>query len=444
MQHPTQAAVISPACWWLTKSVAIAPDFKPMHRGPIARGTIRTTLVLGLYLFVQAGTLLLVARVLGPHQFGAFAGIASLAVLLGTVSTFGTHIVLLGEVAKEPARREQVLAYAIPTIFLCGALLLTVYLVVCMLVLRVAGVPWTILLVIGITEIWLQAFFRLTVSEHQGLGRIARSQLLKTLPMALRLIAAIAVFLMHPENPLLAYGYAYPVASLFALAFAVRTFPCAWPNPSQWHLPGARELHGNIGYAALSITASGPGELDKTLAARLLLLSAAGLYAVGTRVISATLLPINAMTESALPRLFREGDEQPERTRHLLSWIFGAALTYSLVIAIALWLAAPAFEWFFGARYHGLDSAIRWLCLAVPGMALRMSIGNVLMALGRPWIRVGFEVAGVMVLAVAAVALTAEFGMTGMSLALACSEWSMTAIGGAMILGHLKPTTTQT
>jgi len=401
-------------------------------RGPIARGTIRTTFALGLYLVVQAGTLLLVARLLGPQQFGAFAGVASLAVVLGTVSTFGTHIVLLGEVARDPSRRDQVLAYAIPTILLCGGILLAIYLAVCLLVLRV-GVPWMVLLAIGMTEIWLQALFRLTVSEHQGLGRIARSQLLKTLPMLLRLAAAAGVFLINPPNPLVAYGYAYPTASLLALALAVRTFPSTWPNPRRWRLPETGELRNNAGYAALSITAAGPGELDKTVAAKLLPLAAAGLYAVGTRIIAATMLPISAMTESALPRLFREGHAQFERTYRLLLWIFGAALAYSLTVTIVLWLTAPIFAWMFGAKYNGLDHAVRWLCLVLPAMALRMAVGNVLMALGRPWVRVGFEIVGVLVLVIASVLLTTGFGVIGMFLALACSEWSMTAIGFALI-----------
>lgn len=401
-------------------------------RGPIARGTIRTTFVLGLYLLVQAGTLLLVARMLGPHQFGAFAGVASLGVLLGTVSPFGTHIVLLGEVAKNPLRRDQVLAYAIPTILLCGGILLAIYLAVCMFVLRV-GVPWMVLLAIGTTEIWLQALFRLVVSEHQGLGRIARSQLLKTVPMLLRLAAAASVFLIRPSDPLTAYGYAYPAASLLALVLAVRTFPSMWPSPRKWRLPEPCELRSNAGYAALSITASGPGELDKTVAAKLLPLAAAGLYAVGTRIIAATMLPISAMTESALPRLFREGHKQFERTYRLLLWIFGAAIAYSLTVALVLWLAAPIFDGIFGEKYHGLGHAIRWLCLALPGMALRMSVGNVLMALGKPWVRVGFEIVGVLVLVIASLLLTTGLGVIGMSLALVCSEWSMTAIGLAMI-----------
>src|SRR5690625_5103504 len=105
--------------------------FTRHFKGPIARGTVRTRVVLGLRLVVQAGTLLIVGRRLGPGAFGVFAGVAALAVLLGTLSTFGMHLVLLGEVSKDPARRGEVLPYAIPASLLCGSLLLGIYCSIC-------------------------------------------------------------------------------------------------------------------------------------------------------------------------------------------------------------------------------------------------------------------------------------------------------------------------
>jgi len=408
-------------------------------RGPIARGTIRTTFVLVLYLLVQAGTLLLVARMLGPHQFGAFAAVASLAVLLGTVSTFGINIVLLGDVATAPNLRRRVLPYAIPTTLICGGTLLAIYLLVCLLALHISGVSWVILLTIGVTELWLQPLFSLTVHEHHGLGRIARSQLLKVLPLALRLVAVASIFLVNPADPLTTYACAYPVVSAVALTLAVRTFSHRWPAPKCWRLPRPAELRRAAGYAALAMSASGPGELDKTLAAKLLPLTAAGIYAVAARIIVAVTLPVNAMLTSALPRLFREGRDQPNRTGNLLLWVFGTTAIYVFAITVFLWSIAPLFEWLLGAKYHGLGQNIRWLCLAVPGLALRMVAGTVLMSLGRPWVRVGFEVAGVAVLIAAAVTLTAMFGGLGMPLALACSEWVMATIGITMILGYTAP-----
>lgn len=402
--------------------------------GPIARGTIRTSFVLGLRLIVQAGTLLIVARMLGPRQFGAFAGVAALAVVLGTLSTFGTHLVLLGEVSREPSRRNQVLAYAVPGTLLCGGVLLAIYLLIYALALSEAGIAFRVLLALGITEMWLQPLFTLPAMEHLALGRTARSQLLATLPLALRLLAAAIVFAMHPTEPLTAYAYGYLIASVIALAVATATMPGHWPRWDRWRLPTKQELRDTAGYAALNLTAAGPTELDKTLATKLMPLASAGMYAVGARVIGAATLPVIAMMLSALPRLFREGQDQPTRTAHLLHWIFAATLAYSLALAIALWLIAPVFVWLFGPKYNGLQHTIHWLTLAVPGMALRIAAGNVLMALGKPWMRVGFEVAGLIVLVVGAAILTARFGATGMPLALACSEWAMAIIGGVLIV----------
>lgn len=406
--------------------------------GPIARSTTRTTFILGVYSIVQAGTLLLVARMLGPNEFGAFAGVASLAVLLGTVSPFGTNIVLLGEVAKAPLRRSEILPYAIPTTLLSGCALLGIYLATCIAILHIVRAPWPVLLAIGVTELWLQPLFNLAVYEHHGLGRIARSQLLKTLPLTLRLATAAGIFLAHARAPLAAYAYAYPALSLLALGLAIQTLPAAWPPPQKWRLPRMTELREAAGYAALAITASGPGELDKTLATKLLPLPEAGIYSAGARAIVVTTLPVNAMLASAMPRLFREGHDHPNRTGRLLLWIFGASLAYIAVVTIILWMISPAFDWLFGEKYHSLSQTIRWLCLALPGLALRMAAGTIMMTLGKPWLRVGFEITGLIVLVIAAVALTARFGAPGIPLALACSEWAMAILGIALMLGHLK------
>lgn len=408
--------------------------FAHQIRGPIARGTLRTSFVLGLRLIVQAGTLLLVARMLGPDRFGAFAGVAALAVILGTLATFGTNIVLLGEVSKDPARREQVLPYAVPFTLLCGGVLLAIYLLICTFVLDEAGVSITLLLAIGIAETLLQPLFILPAMEHLGRGRIARSQLLQTLPLALRLAAAAVVFVLQPADPLSAYGYGYLFASLIALGVATLAMPAPWPALKKWRLPNGGELRNAAGYAALNITATSPAELDKTLATKLLPLAASGLYAAGARVIGAATLPVIAMMLSALPRLFREGQDQPRRTAHLLRWIFAAALGYSIALAVLLWFIAPIFVWIFGPKYHGIEHTIHWLTLAVPGMALRMAAGSVLTALAKPWMRVGYEVTGLVILIAAAVLLVSRLGATGMPLALACAEWAMTSAGGILIV----------
>ena len=73
-------------------------------------------------------------------------------------------------------------------------------------------------------------------------------------------------------------------------------------------------------------------------------------------------------------------------------------------------------------------------------MALRMAAGNVLMALGKPWMRVSFEITGLVILMVAALALITNLGAIGMTFALICSEWAMAIVGGALVIVISKST----
>ncbi|MHB8385761.1 lipopolysaccharide biosynthesis protein [Metallibacterium sp.] len=409
-------------------------------RGPIARATLRTSTVLGLRLFVQAGTLLLVARMLGPHDFGAFAGVAALAVMLGTLSTFGTHIVLLAEVSRDPQRRATVLPFALSTTLICGSLLFALYLLLATTLLGEAGIGLNVLIALGIAELILQPLLNLPGAEHQGHGRIATSQLLITLPLALRLLAAGTVWLLHPIDPLRDYAWGYLGASALALFIATLSLRQAWPALRDWRLPRLAELRHAAGYAVLNLTATGPSELDKTLALKLLPLAAAGVYAASARVIGALTLPVLAQMLSAMPRLFREGQTDRARSGRLLRWVFAATLGYSLLLAAALWVAAPLFDLLFGSRYQAIGETIRWLTLAVPGMALRIVAGSALMTLGKPWMRVGFEAVGLTSLLIVSASFVPRLGLAGMPLALACAEWAMAILGWSYIIYQHKST----
>lgn len=409
-------------------------------KGPIARGTVRTSFVLGLRLVVQAGTLFLVARLLGPREYGAFAGVAALAVILGTLATFGTHVVLTREVSRDPLRREHVLSYAVPLTLICGGALLVMYLLICTFALHEARVDLVVLIAIGATELLLQPLFGFPSAEFLALGHIARSQVLTTLPLVLRLAAAGAVVVLHPADPLRVYGYGYFLASFAALLVATVVVHASWPRFRKWRLPSVQDLRDAAGYAVLSASTSTPAELDKTLAVRLLPLATSGVFSVGARVVGAAILPVVALLLSALPRLFREAQGPSSSATRLLRWIFGAVLVYSVALGVLLWFLAPLFVWVFGTNYRGLGLMLRWLTLAAPGMALRMAAGTVLVAFERPWLRATVEAIGVLVLVVMAVLLARRFPVTGMPIAVVSAEWTMSAIGWVLVYRSAKRT----
>lgn len=405
-----------------------------MIKSPIALGTVRTSLVLGLRLLTQAATLLLVARVLGPQHFGVFVGAASMAVLLGALSAFGTHLVLLGEMSKDPSSRDHILSYAIPTTLLCGGTLLVFYQALASWVLPTDAISWQPIFAIGLTEILLQPLFGLMATEHHALGRIARAQLMRNSPLALRLFTASCIFLFDLSPALDIYAWGYLAASACLLFLGAVYLPKKLPSYFFWRLPTFVEIRHAFGYAAISASKTGPAELDKTLAIKLLSVDVAGIYAAGARVVAAVTLPVTAMTLSALPRLFRQAAEPVMSSRFLLQSMYWISLFYSLMLSGALWLSAPMLEGVFGAKYQGMCEVIRWLCLAIPGNAFRLVGGNVLMAMGRPWYRVGFEVAGLSMLTLAAFFLVPSLDIKGMVLSVVLAEWVMAITSGIIII----------
>src|SRR5690554_1534858 len=96
--------------------------------GPITRGTVGTSLVLGTRVVLQAATLVILSRTLGPQGFGTYAALGGLAVLMGTLATAGTHLTLLRDVSRNVARNGSSLEAALGTTALCGGVLLGLYL----------------------------------------------------------------------------------------------------------------------------------------------------------------------------------------------------------------------------------------------------------------------------------------------------------------------------
>lgn len=401
--------------------------------GPVAYATIRTSVVLLLRLSLQAGVLLLIARILGPYQFGALAGIAALAILLGTLTTFGTHLVLLAEASKSYRRRLRVLPYCLSTSLASGVVLLAAFLLVVRAAFPESPIPLSLVVIIGLTELIVQPLIGIPSVQLQAQRKIVASQLVFLAPLAIRFLIVLQILLFPAEYPLQTYVVGSLAAAISGVAIASIMSPKSWPAIRHWRVATSKELRRAAGFAVLNVTAAGPAEIDKTLAARVLPLASAGVYSGAARVIHAMCLPVNAMVQSVLPTLFQEAGQEAGIRPRMLAAMFASAFLYGCGAALIMWLLVPVISWLFGDAYSGIGRAASLLCFAIPGTTLRMTSGAVLMARNQPWARVLFETSGIAVLLAAALVFAPTFGITGMIGAYIASEWTMAVVAGFLI-----------
>ena len=204
-------------------------------------------MVLVLRLLIQAGNLLLVARVLGPSLFGAYAGIAALAVLLGTMTTFGIPLVLLAEASQSFQRRLRVLPYCVSTALIVGSVLLGAFIIAVSATFHGSPIAMTLVVVIGITELVIQPLLALPSVQLQARRQIAASQLVYMVPLAIRLVLILGIALLPVTNPLQAFVIGSLLAGIAGLAIASRMLPNAWPAFRHWRLARVPELRRAAG-----------------------------------------------------------------------------------------------------------------------------------------------------------------------------------------------------
>lgn len=405
-----------------------------MFKGPIALATLRTGSVLGLRLIAQTGTLLLLASTLAVGEFGLYTGLGAMAVLLGTLANFGTHLTLLRDVSRNSIGADEAIRLALGTTVFCGAALLFIYVAVTFVWLSIPHNTFWAVLCLGIAEVFLQPFLVVAAMELHGRGQTARSQLLLILPLLLRFLLIFLVAWFAPESPLLWCASGHLIAVMVALGYVVMRMSAVWREPSKWLLARRSRWRDLAGYAVMNTSANGVSEIDKVLAVRLLPFEFAGIYSAASRIVGALVLPVMAMILAAIPRLFRDGAASG---RQLQYWLFALASGYGLLVAVAIAFAAPWIESLLGVTYAGVGELIHILAYAVPAMCVRTAAMNMLTTLEQPWMRICLELVGWSFIVVMAIILVRTQAGTGLALSIICAEWFL-AIASVVLINVIS------
>jgi len=398
-------------------------------KGALARSSLMTGGVLGLRVVTQAAVLVLLTRLLGPGLFGAFAAAASLAVVLGIIPSLGAGFIMLARAPQSPDAVVDVWRYAWPMTMGLGLLLLLVYVPAASMMGGALALPWPILLAIAASELLLMPGVALLSYVLQAHDRVPLSQLVQWLPLGLRIIAALLCFSAIDAERLQWYVVLQLLMALAGLVAGLRItrrhVVLRWrPRIASWE-----ELKQGAVYASMHLVAANPSELDKIIAVRLVGGHDSGIYAATTRVMGALVTPVTAMLLAAQPRLFRHAHEPSAGGQRLIGVIAGLALGWGLLCWLLLVLSSPFLPWLFDDSFAAMTSLMPWIAIVAAPLSLRLAAGSVLMALGRPLERLGFELCGIAALVSGMFILAPAMGVKGIIIGLFASECCMALIG---------------
>lgn len=397
--------------------------------GQLARQSLQTSFLLALRVATQAATLVLLTRLLPPTIYGNLTAAMALAVVMGLLPGLGSGYVMLSAAARKLDAASDIWRYAWPLTLALGCALLAVYLLCGGLITDSSVLSLGMLCWIGATELLITPFITLLSFSLQTCERVPLSQFVQWLPLGLRLLATAPCFAVDVDHRLATYSALQFTTSLISLVIGYQL------TRRHVHLHGkvrtatASELKAGASYAAMQLVAANPTELDKAIAVRAVGAHDAGIYSATSRVMGAMVTPVIALLLTAQPRLFRHAHAPDKQGNRLIGLIALLAFAWGALSSVLLAVFSPLLPLILGPTYANAARLLPWVATTAPFLALRLSAGTVLVALGHPRERIGFEIAGVALLVSGMAALPHFLGVKGLAVAVLLAEIAMAASG---------------
>lgn len=384
-------------------------------RNRFREGIPGNTLLVGFWqaqrLVIQALWLVLVARILGPGEFGIFAGLVGLATTLSGISGLGFGLVMFQDAVRDPSVLGDRWRTTLLVALFSGAALTLGYLTAGPS-LTATSAPLIVLVAVAISELVAFPVTSASTFAFAAYERMGWSAALPTLMAYNRLAATTAVWVLFEHPTLLHVAIAHVIASCTTSSFSVAAVAGVLRPPAGRVRLEKRTFREGFGFCSVWTGTSALGSLDKAMALRWGGGEVAGLYSVVYRVSAIFAMPIEAMTTSSTPRLFRSfhrGNHEPILIGRLTLW----ALAYSVMAGGILWYAAPLAPHVFGIEFTDAVPAARTMTLFIPLYGLRVLGSNILLARGMKHVQSAFQFAGVFVMVLSGKLLISKFGLWG-------------------------------
>ena len=322
-------------------------------------------LLLHLALFV------LLARMLGPGDYGAFAAVAALVTIVSTFAGLSCELVLVKNVARDPGRFGAAFGHGLILLLLTAPLLTAVSLLAVDLLLG-AWIEWWMVALIAVGDLLFLRINLLCAACFQAVERVAWSAILNVGLGFCRLGAAVLAVALEGRLDLATWALFYSASTAFAavvsLAVVMRQF-----GAPRWRL-----LREELGFGAQASLQStfyfSLRDMDKPLLARVTTLDATGLYAAAFRVADAAIVPIRSLMYAAYASFFRHGDAGVEGSFSFALRLLPIGLAYGAVAGVGVACAPMVVPWLLGAEYRQAGEILTILA-ALPLLHAAYNIG---------------------------------------------------------------------
>lgn len=309
----------------------------------------------------QLVTFAILARSLGPAEFGLFVQISAMTAVAVQICGLGASDCLLRRVSREPETYASLLGHNLLLISLSGTVLIGGGVAVMSFWLRLSSGPSVDALTLTLLffgNVVLVRVILLVETVFLSLGRVhAANRAVVGFAVARMATAALACMLFQVSS--LSEWALWQCAGnlLYALVGAAWLLPLGRPRLAILR----EELRAGLLFSSQFVGRAVRANVDLLVIGLFTSIETVGSYGVARRIMDSSYLAIDALNRLVYPRLARESRDGlhlalPTAKRTLI-----AALALGLTTCLIMFMLAPWLPALFGRDYHDLPVFVRCL-----------------------------------------------------------------------------------
>jgi O-antigen/teichoic acid export membrane protein len=338
---------------------------------------------------MQAAYFVLLARMLGPLQYGIYAGAVALVTIVSQYSTFGSGFLFLRYVSHDHRKFAEYWGNVLTSTALIGGVLI---LSVRAFGPALAGAQTAPLLIfVGVGDCWCGQLATCCGQIFQTFEKLRLTALLGSVTNMLRLTLICGLYLCLHHITARTWAIAQMSVSILAAVISVGTVLRLY-GPPRWQA-GLFRVHmaEAASFAVSGSTTCIYNDIDKTMLTHYGMNAANGVYSMAYRIVDMATIPVRAIHSAAFPRFFLRGVEGMCAARDLAKYILKRTIVLSFAAAVGIFVLAPVVPMLVGHGYTEAVSALRWLCLIPLFRCFHLSAGDALTGAGFQNYRLGAQ-----------------------------------------------------
>ncbi|AXC10905.1 polysaccharide biosynthesis protein [Acidisarcina polymorpha] len=329
---------------------------------------------------LQSAYFILIARLLGPYEYGLYAGAFALTNIIGQYSSMGSGTVFLRYVSAD---RQRYAVYWGNILFTTTTVSVAIIAGLALISGHLIGAGSRPILLLGaVANCFCNQLTFAAARVFQTFEQLRITAFLNLATNFARTLAAAGMLVMLHHASAYQWSIATVMVSMAATLAGVVTVTWRFGRPA-FHLTQMKhDLPEGLGYSFATSTSTAYNDIDKTMLSHYGMNVANGIYTMAYRIVDVATIPVVAIREAAMPRFFKRGLIGIAGSAELAAKLLKRTIPLGLLAMAAIFLTAPLVPHLVGQGFRETVLALRWLCIIPVFRSIHQMTGSAMTGSG--------------------------------------------------------------